>query len=81
MRVSHVMTKDPGCCVPSDGAPRAASIMRAEDTGIVPVIDNEQSQRVVPESRLADARAEYEGPVAREALSRACQAVRSAEWT
>jgi CBS domain-containing protein len=47
MRVKHVMTKDPSCCVPSDGAPRAASIMRDEDTGIVPVIDNEQSQRVV----------------------------------
>src|SRR5215831_1418489 len=47
MRVKHVMTKDPSCCVPSDGAPRAAAIMRDEDTGIVPVIDNEQSQKVV----------------------------------
>jgi len=47
MRVKHVMTKDPTCCVPSDGTPKAAIIMRAEDTGIVPVIDNEQSQRIV----------------------------------
>jgi CBS domain-containing protein len=47
MRVKNVMTKNPSCCVPSDAAPRAASIMRDEDTGIVPVIDNEQSQRIV----------------------------------
>jgi CBS domain-containing protein len=47
MRVKHAMTKDPSCCLPSDKAPKAASIMRNEDTGIVPVIDNEQSQRVV----------------------------------
>ena len=47
MRVKAVMTKNPSCCVPSDKAPRAASIMRDEDTGIVPVIDNEQSQRIV----------------------------------
>jgi CBS domain-containing protein len=47
MRIKHVMTKDPSCCVPSDTAVRAATIMRDEDAGIVPVIDNEQSQRVV----------------------------------
>jgi CBS domain-containing protein len=47
MRVKHVMTKDPSCCVPSDAAPRAASIMRDEDAGSVPVIENEQSQKVV----------------------------------
>ena len=47
MRVKNVMTKNPSCCVPSDPAPRAAIIMRDEDTGIVPVIDNEQSQRIV----------------------------------
>jgi len=47
MRVRHVMTKNPQCCVPSDHAARAAGIMRDEDTGIVPVIDNEQSLKVV----------------------------------
>ena len=46
MRVKHVMTKNPSCCVPSDMTPKAASIMRDEDTGIVPVIDNEQGQKV-----------------------------------
>jgi CBS domain-containing protein len=47
MRVKHVMTKDPTSCVASDTAQKAASIMRAEDAGIVPVIENEQSQKVV----------------------------------
>lgn len=47
MRVKHVMTKDPTCCVASDTAQKAASIMRDENTGIVPVIENEQSQKIV----------------------------------
>jgi CBS domain-containing protein len=47
MRVRHVMTKDPICCVPSDPAPRAAIIMRDGDTGIIPVIESEQSQKIV----------------------------------
>jgi CBS domain-containing protein len=47
MRVKHVMTKDPSCCLPSDDAPRAAGIMRNEDTGIVPVVENEQSLKLV----------------------------------
>jgi CBS domain-containing protein len=47
MKVKNVMTKDPSACVPTDTAPRAARIMRDEHVGIVPVIDNEQSRRVV----------------------------------
>jgi CBS domain-containing protein len=47
MRIKHVMTRDPSCCVPSDPAPKAARIMRDEDAGIVPVIENEQSQKIV----------------------------------
>jgi CBS domain-containing protein len=47
MRIKHVMTKDPTCCVPSDSAQRAASIMRDEHAGIVPIIDNEQSRKIV----------------------------------
>jgi len=47
MRVKDVMTKDPTCCVPSDSAQRAAMIMRDEHVGIIPVIENEQSRKVV----------------------------------
>jgi CBS domain-containing protein len=41
------MTKDPTCCVPSDTVQRAASIMRDQNAGVVPVIENEQSQKIV----------------------------------
>ena len=41
------MTKDPSSCVPSDSAQHAARIMRDQDAGIVPVIDNELSRKVV----------------------------------
>lgn len=47
MRAKHVMTKDPSSCVPSDSAQHAARIMRDQDAGIVPVIDNELSRKVV----------------------------------
>ena len=47
MRIKHVMTKDPTCCVPSDTAQCAAKIMRDEDTGVVPIIENEQSHKVI----------------------------------
>lgn len=46
MRVKNAMTKEVRYCVPSDPAPKAASIMRDEDTGIVPVVD-EESRKVV----------------------------------
>jgi CBS domain-containing protein len=44
MKIKHVMTKDPTCCVSSDTTQRAARIMREEDAGVVPVIENEQSR-------------------------------------
>jgi len=47
MKIKHVMTKDPTYCVSSDTAQRAARIMRDGDTGVVPVIENEQSRKVV----------------------------------
>jgi CBS domain-containing protein len=47
MRVKHVMTKNPTCCLTTDTTRKIAGIMRDERTGVVPVIDNEQSQRIV----------------------------------
>ena len=47
MKIKHVMTKDPTCCVTSDTGERAAKIMRDEDTGVVPIIENEQSRKVI----------------------------------
>src|SRR6266581_2479581 len=47
MKVEQVMTKDPTCCLPSESAQHAASIMRDEHVGSVPVIDNEQHAKIV----------------------------------
>src|SRR5262249_45246678 len=47
MRVSHVMTRNPVCCIPSDTAQVAALIMKRVDTGIVPVVDNERDRKPV----------------------------------
>jgi CBS domain-containing protein len=47
MRIKHVMTRDPACCLPSDPAQRAATIMRDEDAGIVPVVADAQSRKVI----------------------------------
>lgn len=46
MKIKHVMTRDPKCCVPSDTVQRAAIIMRDEKAGVVPVIENEQSRKL-----------------------------------
>jgi CBS domain-containing protein len=47
MKIKHVMTKDPSCCLASESAQHAACIMRDEHAGIVPVIDNEQSRKII----------------------------------
>jgi CBS domain-containing protein len=47
MKIQEVMTTSPKCCVPSDNAPKAARIMKDMDTGIVPVIEDEQNRRLI----------------------------------
>jgi CBS domain-containing protein len=47
MQVRTVMTTDPVCCVPSDTAMRAACIMKDKNSGIVPVLANDRSRKVV----------------------------------
>jgi len=47
MRVKNVMTKDPKFCVPADTAQHAASLMRDEDAGIMPVVESVQSLRII----------------------------------
>lgn len=42
-----VMTKDPVCCLPDDTAMKAAQLMKRENIGSVPVIENEQTRRLV----------------------------------
>lgn len=42
-----VMTPDPVCCAVSDTVDKAAQVMRNEDVGPVPVIENGQSKKLV----------------------------------
>jgi CBS domain-containing protein len=47
MNISEVMTPDPACCVRTDHVQAAAIIMRELNVGVVPVVDSEESHRLV----------------------------------
>ena len=47
MTVREIMTTSPACCLPSDSSVRAARIMKDMYTGIVPVIEDETSRKVI----------------------------------
>jgi CBS domain-containing protein len=47
MRRSEAITKDPVCCLPNDSVAKAAELMKSENNGSIPVIENEQSQKLV----------------------------------
>ncbi|MFN2576360.1 MAG: CBS domain-containing protein [Pyrinomonadaceae bacterium] len=40
------MTKDPECCVPSDSVMKAAQLMRSEDVGPIPVVENREERKL-----------------------------------
>jgi CBS domain-containing protein len=42
-----VMTKNPVYCLPTEPASRAAQLMRDQDVGPIPVIDNHQKKKVL----------------------------------
>jgi CBS domain-containing protein len=44
---NEVMTKDPACCLPNDLVIKAAQLMKSEHVGSIPVIENEQTKKVV----------------------------------
>jgi CBS domain-containing protein len=41
------MTKNPVCCLPDDMAAKAAGLMKSGNIGSVPVIENEQTKKLV----------------------------------
>ncbi len=43
----EIMTPDPICCLATDSIKDVAELMRRENLGPIPVIDNDQSRRVV----------------------------------
>jgi CBS domain-containing protein len=46
-KCNEVMTKNPVCCLPNDSVAKAAELMKSENVGSIPVIENEQTQRLV----------------------------------
>ena len=46
-RCNEVMTKDPVCCLPNDTAAKAAQLMKRGNIGSIPVIENEQTRKLV----------------------------------
>jgi len=46
-KCNEVMTKNPVCCLPGDNVSKIAELMRSKDIGPVPIIENEQSRKLV----------------------------------
>ena len=46
-KCNDVMTKNPVCCRPDDMVAKAAQLMQSENIGSIPVIENEQTQKLV----------------------------------
>lgn len=47
MRISDFMTRDPACCVPEATAREAAELMRDNDCGAIPVVENMDNRKLV----------------------------------
>ena len=46
-KCNEVMTKNPICCLPNDTVAGAAELMKNENIGSIPVIENEQTKKLV----------------------------------
>jgi CBS domain-containing protein len=46
-KCSEVMTKNPVCCLPNDLVAKVAQLMKSKDIGPVPIIENEQTKKLV----------------------------------
>ena len=44
---SEVMTQNPVCCLPTDSVSKAAQLMKSEDVGSIPVIEDEQTMKLI----------------------------------
>ncbi len=47
MKVDQVMTVNPSCCAQTDSAEKAAELMRKLNVGSIPVVESEQSYKLV----------------------------------
>jgi CBS domain-containing protein len=47
LKCHEVMTENPVCCLPNDNVAKVAELMKSENIGSIPVIENEQSHKLV----------------------------------
>ena len=47
MKARELMTADPTCCTPEDTVQQAAQLMRDHDCGCIPVVETQESKRLV----------------------------------
>jgi CBS domain-containing protein len=46
-KCNEVMTNNPVCCLPNDMVTKAAKLMKSEHVGSIPIIENEQTKKLV----------------------------------
>jgi len=46
-KCNEVMTKNPVCCLPTDMVSKVAQLMKSKDIGPIPIIENDQSKKLV----------------------------------
>ena len=46
-KCNEVMSKNPLCCLPEDLVSKAAGMMKSENVGSIPVVENEQTKKLV----------------------------------
>jgi len=46
-KCNEVMTKNPVCCLPDDMVTKAAGLMKSKNIGSIPVIENEQTKKLI----------------------------------
>src|SRR6266567_285175 len=47
MKVRELMTPNPVCCLPTDTAQKVAAVLRDNDIGSVPVLENQHSRKLI----------------------------------
>lgn len=46
-KCNEIMTKNPVYCLPNDSVAKAAELMKSENIGSIPIVDNEQTEKLV----------------------------------
>ena len=46
MLASEIMTRNPECCLPTDNVMKAAQLMKSEDVGPIPVVENNDERKL-----------------------------------